>query len=102
HAINAAAPESRVRSVLICGAGPAGLLFTQYLRNVLSYEGFLEVSDPNEHKRQLAKSFGADEVINARDDLVAVVREYTGGKGVEYLIEASGSGEVFRSVAGLI
>jgi len=31
--------------VLICGAGPAGLLFTQYLRNVLGY-GVLIVSDP--------------------------------------------------------
>jgi threonine dehydrogenase-like Zn-dependent dehydrogenase len=102
HAINAATPESRVRSVLICGAGPAGLLFTQYLRNVLGYEGFLAVSDPNEHKRQLAKAFGADEPIDSRDDLVTAVREYTGGKGVEYLIEASGSGEVFRSVPGLI
>jgi threonine dehydrogenase-like Zn-dependent dehydrogenase len=102
HALNASAPESRVRSVLICGAGPAGLLFTQYLRHVLGYEGFLAVSDPNEHKRQLAKTFGADEVISSGDDLVGAVREYTGGKGVEYLIEASGSGAVFRSVPGLI
>ena len=102
HAINAAGPESRVRSVLICGAGPAGLLFTQYLRNVLSYEGFLIVSDPNEHKRQLAKRFGANEAIDPSDDPVEVVREHTGGKGVEYLIEASGSGEVFRVLPGLI
>ena len=35
-------------------------------------------------------------------DLVEVVHEHTGGKGVEYLIEASGSGEVFRSMPGLI
>jgi L-iditol 2-dehydrogenase len=102
HAINAAGPESRVRSVLICGAGPAGLLFTQYLRNVLGYEGFLIVSDPNEHKRQLAQRFGANEAIDPSDDLVEVVREHTGGKGVEYLIEASGSGEVFRVLPGLI
>jgi threonine dehydrogenase-like Zn-dependent dehydrogenase len=102
HAINGPSPESRVRSVLICGAGPAGLLFTQYLRNVLSYEGFLLVSDPNEHKRQLAKRFGANEAINPSDDLVEAVREHTGGKGVEYLIEASGSGEVFRVLPGLI
>ena len=102
HAINAAGPESRVRSVLICGAGPAGLLFTQYLRNVLGYEGFLIVSDPNEHKRQLAKRFGANEAIDPSDDPVEVVREHTGGKGVEYLIEASGSGEVFRVLPGLI
>ena len=102
HVIQSSTPESRVRSVLICGAGPSGLLFTQYLRNVLGYEGFLFVSDPNERKRQLAKNFGANAVIDPGDDLVEVVREYTGGKGVEYLIEACGSGEVFRSMPGLI
>jgi L-iditol 2-dehydrogenase len=102
HAINSATPEARVRSVLICGAGPAGLLFTQYLRNVLGYEGLLVVSDPNKHKRELAKRFGANDAIDASDDLVEVVREYTGGKGVEYLIEASGSGDVFRSIPRLI
>jgi threonine dehydrogenase-like Zn-dependent dehydrogenase len=103
HTIKAESTERRVRSVLICGAGPAGLLFTQYLRNVLGYEGFLLVSDPNAHKRQLAKSLGADAAMDPiSSDLVEVVHEYTGGKGVEYLIEASGSGEVFRSMPGLI
>ena len=103
HAVKAESAERRVRSVLICGAGPAGLLFTQYMRNVLGYEGFLLVSDPNAHKRQLAKILGADEAIDPIDsDLVEVVHEHTGGKGVEYLIEASGSGEVFRSMPGLI
>jgi L-iditol 2-dehydrogenase len=103
HTANAERAERRVRSVLICGAGPAGLLFTQYLRNVLAYEGFLFVSDPNARKRQLAKSLGADEAIDPVDsDLVEVIHEHTGGKGVEYLIEASGSGEVFRSMPGLI
>jgi threonine dehydrogenase-like Zn-dependent dehydrogenase len=103
YAINADTPERRVRSVLICGAGPAGLLFTQYLRKVLRYEGALFVSDPNARKRELAKSLGADEVIDpAACELVEAVREDTGGKGVEYLIEASGAGEVFRSIPGLI
>jgi L-iditol 2-dehydrogenase len=103
YAINAATAEYRVRSVLICGAGPAGLLFTQYLRKVLQYEGALFVSDPNARKRELAKRLGADEVIDpSAGDLVEAVREYTGGKGVEYLIEASGAGEVFRSIPGLI
>lgn len=99
----ARAADRRVRRVLICGAGPAGLLFTQYLRNVLSYEGLLFVSDPNERKRELAKRFGADEAIDpGSSDLVELVHEHTGGKGVEYLIEASGSGDVFRSMPGLI
>ena len=103
YAINAAPAEHRVRSVLICGAGPAGLLFTQYLRKALRYEATLFVSDPNARKRELAKHFGADEVIDpASCDLVEAVRDYTGGKGVEYLIEASGAGEVFSSIPGLI
>jgi L-iditol 2-dehydrogenase len=97
------ARHSAERRVLICGAGPAGLLFTQYLRNVLGYEGFLLVSDPNARKRQLAKQLGADVAIDpVGADLVEVVHEHTGGKGVEYLIEASGSGEVFRTMPGLI
>ena len=103
HTVNAESADQRVRSVLICGAGPAGLLFTQYLRKVLGYEGFLFISDPNAHKRQLAKSLGADEAIDpVQADLVEVIHEHTGGKGVEYLIEASGSGDVFRSMPGLI
>jgi len=103
HAINGSTSEGRVRSVLICGAGPAGLLFTQYLRKVLRYEGALFVSDPNARKRELAKRLGADETIDPSVcDLVEVVREHTGGKGVEYLIEASGAGEVFNSIPGLI
>jgi threonine dehydrogenase-like Zn-dependent dehydrogenase len=103
HTVRGETPEGRVRSVLVCGAGPAGLLFTQYLRNVLGYEGWLFVSDPNARKRQLARSLGADEAIDpVGSDLVELVHERTGGKGVEYLIEASGAGEVFRTMPGLI
>jgi len=101
--LNADNSDRRVRGVLICGAGPAGLLFTQYLRAVLGYEGTLIVTDPNERKRALARRFGATDAIDATDsDLVEGVREHTGGKGVEYLIEASGSGVIFASIPGLI
>ncbi|HEY6804250.1 MAG TPA: alcohol dehydrogenase catalytic domain-containing protein [Pyrinomonadaceae bacterium] len=100
---NAEEPDRRVRSVLICGAGPAGLLFLQYLRNVLGYRGSLFVSDPNGHKRQLAERLGADHTINpASCNLVEVVREHSNGKGVEYLIEASGAGDVFAAIPGLV
>lgn len=93
----------RIRSVLICGAGPAGLLFTQYLRNVLGYDGLLLVSEPNDAKRRLARRFCADEVLNPEEcDLVEAVRTRTGGKGVQYLIEASGSGQVVAAIPGLI
>lgn len=101
--VNANLVKRRVRSILICGAGPAGLLFIQYLRNVLNYNGLLLVSEPNENKRKLAKKFCADEVIDPNNcDLAEIAAERTSGKGVEYLIEASGVGQVFASIPGLI
>ncbi len=103
HAINADPKERRVRTILICGAGPAGLLFVQYLRGVARYDGSLIVADPNVRKRQLAKQFGASETIDpATTEVPEAVREYTGGKGVEYLIEASGAGEVVALIPQLI
>jgi L-iditol 2-dehydrogenase len=103
YSITSTSAARRVRSVLICGAGPAGLLFTQYLRNVIGYDGLLLVSDPNKLKRELAKSLGASETIDPTEcDLIDVVRDYSGGKGVQYLIEASGAGQVVGSISGLI
>jgi threonine dehydrogenase-like Zn-dependent dehydrogenase len=95
--------ERRVRHVLICGAGPAGLLHLQYLRRVLGYDGFVMASEPNEMKRELAAKFGADVVVDpTNDDLSAAVREHTKGSGVEYLIEASGQGRAFAAISSVI
>jgi L-iditol 2-dehydrogenase len=92
-----------IESILICGAGPAGLMFAQYLRRVLGYDGLLLVSEPNDDKRKLALQFGADHGIDPGDrDAVEAVHEYTSGKGVDYLIEASGSGRVLAFIPGLI
>ena len=103
YSVNGETAKHRARTMLICGAGPAGLLFIQYLRNVLGYDGLLLVSEPNEGKRKLAKHFCADEVIDPdNSDLVQTVSERTEGKGVDYLIEASGIGQVFASIPRLI
>jgi L-iditol 2-dehydrogenase len=92
----------QVRHALICGAGPAGLLWVQYLRNVLGYEGVLLVSEPNATKRALAERFGAETIDPAVRDPVEVVHERTGGRRAELLIEATGSGQVFASIPALI
>jgi L-iditol 2-dehydrogenase len=103
YRVNGNISAQRVSSVLICGGGPAGLMFVQYLRRVVGYEGLLLVSEPNEVKRKLALQFCADAVINPSEgDLIATVREQTKGRGVDYLIEASGAGQVIESVTGLI
>lgn len=101
--LNGNSNGAKVSSILICGAGPAGLLFTQYLRRVLHYEGLLLVSEPNAEKRALALSLGADQVVDPGDrDAVEAVHDNTEGKGVDYLIEASGAGQVLAFIPGLI
>jgi len=101
--LNGSARGRHVESILVCGAGPAGLMFVQYLRRVLGYDGLLLVSEPNADKRHLATQFGADHEIDPGDrDAVEAVHEYTDGKGVDYLIEASGAGRVLAFIPGLI
>jgi L-iditol 2-dehydrogenase len=101
--LNGSTGGRHIESILVCGAGPAGLMFVQYLRRVLGYQGLLLVSEPNTDKRTLAMQFGADHGIDPGDrDAVEAVQEYTSGKGVDYLIEASGAGRVLAFIPGLI
>jgi len=93
-------PE-RVLTLLITGAGPAGLLFLQVLRNVLAFDGKVLVSEPDAAKRALAKRFDAEVLDPAEGDLAQEVLERTSGRKVELLIEASGSGPLWELVPGL-
>ncbi len=102
YQIGAEELERRVQSILIFGAGPGGLLFIQYLRNILGYEGLILVSEPNAQKRELAKGFGADVIDPQTVNIVEVVREKTNGRLVDYLIDACGNGLIFKSIPSLI
>ena len=92
----------KVRHVLICGAGPAGLLWTQYLRNVLGFDEQLLVAEPNAAKRALAERFGAETIDPTAVDLVDAVLARTCGRRVELLVEATGSGTMLASIAPLV
>ena len=102
YAVGAADAARRVRTALVFGAGPAGLLFAQYLREVLEFDGTLLVSDPNASKRDLAESFGAECVDPTTSDLAEVVAERTHGRRVELVIDASGAGAIFSAVPGVL
>jgi threonine dehydrogenase-like Zn-dependent dehydrogenase len=91
-----------LRSILVCGGGPAGLLFVQYLRNVLHYDGVLLLSEPNAAKRALAERFGAETIDPSSVDVVEAVAERTKGRRAELLIEATGSGPLFGSIPSLV
>jgi len=102
YSLREQASNDRIRSVLVCGAGPAGLLFVQYLRNVAGYDGLLMVSEPNKKKRDLAAQFGAVAIDPAATDVVSAVSELTAGRRADYLIEATGSGKVLSIIPQLI
>jgi L-iditol 2-dehydrogenase len=87
-----------IRAVLIFGAGPAGLLFTQYLREALRFDGAIIVSEPHAAKRGFAERYGASVVDPTTADLAGVVAELTGGRRAEYAIDASGAGAVFTAL----
>jgi threonine dehydrogenase-like Zn-dependent dehydrogenase len=102
YQIGASDPGARVRSVLVAGAGPAGLLFIQYLRQVVKFDGLLLVSEPDAGKRALATRFGAEPIDPRAANVVDAVLDRTNGRRVEYLIDASGSAQVYADMPGLI
>jgi L-iditol 2-dehydrogenase len=91
-----------VRTAVVCGAGPSGLLFVQYLRRVLRFNGLLLVIEPNAKRRGLAERFGAETIDPSANDAADAVRERTHGRGAELVIEASGSGPALAGLPRLI
>ena len=94
--------ERRARTVLVCGAGPAGLLWVQVLRRVARYPGRILVSEPDPRKRALAAELGGTPIDPTRGDLAEEVRRSTDGRRAEVLIDASGAGRLFLEVPGLV
>jgi L-iditol 2-dehydrogenase len=90
-----------IRTAVILGAGPAGLLFVQWL-SALGFEGLLLVSEPDARKRELAEGFGAVTIDPRRVRPVDAVLEATQGRRAELLIEASGSGLAFAEIPALV
>jgi len=90
------------KPTVILGGGPAGLLFTQYLRAAVGFEGQILVSDPQPAKRALAARFGATPIDPSATDLTAAVVELTGGRRADCVIDAAGSGSIFREMPRLL
>jgi 2-desacetyl-2-hydroxyethyl bacteriochlorophyllide A dehydrogenase len=77
-------------TVAIVGAGALGLLVLSVAR--LSGATQLIVSDLDEGRRELAKRLGATRTVDpAKDNIVAVARSLTEGRGVDVAFEAVGA-----------
>ena len=76
--------------VVIAGAGPIGLMMVQVAH--LKTPKKLIVIDMVQERRDLALKFGADVVIDPKnEDALAIVRSHTDGYGCDVYIEATGS-----------
>jgi L-iditol 2-dehydrogenase len=75
-------------TVVVCGAGPIGLLAVILARQLGA--GRIIVSQTSAARRALAVEFGADVAIDPRaDDLVTRVRQETDGVGADCVIVAT-------------
>ncbi|MEX2170465.1 MAG: alcohol dehydrogenase catalytic domain-containing protein [Pirellulales bacterium] len=85
-------------AVVILGQGSMGLECLQIAR--LSGAGLIVTVDVRDEACQVSRELGADHTLNARtEDVVAVIRELTGGNGAEVVFECAG-GSPKQGLAG--
>jgi L-iditol 2-dehydrogenase len=77
-------------TVAVFGPGPAGLFFCRLAKLRGAMKVYLVGT--REYRLKFGRKYGADRVINVHEeDAVEVIREDTGGRGVDIVIEAAGS-----------
>lgn len=88
HAVDIS-PYKSGDSVLVLGGGPIGLAVIQCLK--ARGAGKIIVSEVASKRREFAKHFGADHVLDpTKDDIVAKVREICDGQGANVAFDAAG------------
>ncbi|MHB9090025.1 MAG: zinc-binding dehydrogenase, partial [Chloroflexota bacterium] len=82
-------------NVVILGAGPIGLFAMAGARAMGAAE--VVATNRSEFRLELAREMGAGVCLNpTRDDVVARVRDLTGGVGADIVLESSGNPEALR------
>ena len=76
------------QSVLVVGSGMTGLLQINLARALGA--GRIIATDISQYRLEAAKRFGADDVIDAREDVPARVREMNGGRLVDLALVCTG------------
>lgn len=88
-------------TVLIMGAGPIGLFHLQL--SLLAGARTVIVSQPSEERRDFATSLGAHLTVDpTSEDLSSVVKEATGGLGVDVVIVCIGKPELVNDALRMV
>lgn len=87
-------------TVLVLGSGVSGLLHIQLTLNFGAAQ--VIATDINDYRLKAAERFGADTVINARDDVSRIVKEVNEGKNADHVIVSTAAlpaiDQAFQSV----
>jgi threonine 3-dehydrogenase len=81
-------------TVAVTGCGPIGLFAIAVAKACGASTVF--AIEPNAQRLALAKTMGADVLLDSATDVVAQVKEATGGNGVDVLLEMSGHPAAIR------
>jgi len=76
-------------TVVVIGTGVTGLIHVQLAR--ISGAGMVVVTDFVPFRLEMARQLGADFAINAREDVLTVLRELNDGRGADVVIVTAGS-----------
>lgn len=88
-------------SVVITGPGPIGLLGVAVAK-ALGAEPVI-LTGTRDNRLEIGTKLGADHVVNVRnEDAVEKVREYSGGVGVDYVLECSGASNALNEAAQMV
>lgn len=88
-------------SVAIMGPGPIGLLGVAVAKALGAQPVIL--TGTRDNRLEMGIKLGADHVVNVRrEDAVEAVREYTGGLGVDYVLECSGAPSGLNDAAHMV
>ena len=95
NAVHAAFTEEIAgQTVVVLGCGPIGLMAVAIAH--LAGAARVFATDINPERLAMATKMGADVTIDAREDVVARLREGTGGVGVDIVLEMSGAEAAIR------
>ncbi len=88
-------------SVVVTGPGPIGLMGVAVAKALGAQPVIL--TGTRDNRLEIGKKLGADHVINVRNEnAVEKVRELTGGKGVDYVVECAGAPNGLNEAAQMV
>jgi L-iditol 2-dehydrogenase len=88
-------------SVVVTGPGPIGLMGAAVAKALGAQPVIL--TGTRDNRLEIGKQLGADHVINVRNEnAVEKVRELTGGKGVDYVVECAGAPNGLNEAAQML